>query len=129
VKNTERVLQGGVKVKIKVKGNGQECPFYTCSCPSPFVALLGDSRFLTGLGARFGMTMSYGGFLQPALVQEVLPIQRIPLRRPEAGVADDAAEFFFGRAVGHACGSYYVFFQHHRAYVVASEAQAHLADF
>src|ERR1700685_3512727 len=63
------------------------------------------------------------------LIQEVLPVQRIPLRRPEARVADDAAQLFFCRAVGHACGSYYVFFQHHRAYVVAAEAEAHLADF
>ncbi len=63
------------------------------------------------------------------LIQEILPIQRIPLRGPEARVADDAAQFFFGGAVGHACGSYYIFFQHHRAYVVAAEAEAHLADF
>src|SRR5258708_6884430 len=63
------------------------------------------------------------------LVEEVLPIQRIALRRTESRIADDAAEFFFSRAVRHACGSYYVFFQHHRAYVVAAEAEAHLADF
>jgi hypothetical protein len=33
---------------IKVKGNGQECPFHTSGGA--------NSRFLTGLGARFGMT-------------------------------------------------------------------------
>ena len=63
------------------------------------------------------------------LVQEVLPIQRISLRGAEARIADDAAQLFFGGAVGHAGGSHYIFFQHHRAYVVAAEAQAHLADF
>jgi hypothetical protein len=45
-------------------------------------------------------------------VQKVLPIQRIPLRRPESRIADDAPQLFFCRAVRHACGSYYVFFQH-----------------
>jgi len=64
-----------------------------------------------------------------ALIQEVLPIKRIPLGRSESGVADDPAEFFFRGAVGHACGSHYIFFQHYRAYVVAAEAEAHLADF
>src|SRR5260370_32701887 len=63
------------------------------------------------------------------LVEEVLPVQRVALGGAESRIADDAAEFFFSRAVRHACGSYYVFFEHHRAYVVAAEAQAHLADF
>ncbi len=35
------------KNKNKVKGSGQECPLHTSR-----------SRFLTGLGARFGMTKS-----------------------------------------------------------------------
>jgi hypothetical protein len=35
------------QVKIKVKGSGQECPLHTGNV---------NSRFLTGLGARFGMT-------------------------------------------------------------------------
>src|ERR1700733_6860360 len=43
-----------VRVKIKVKGNGPECPFH----PSRS----GDSRFLTELGARFGMTGIGAGF-------------------------------------------------------------------
>jgi len=64
-----------------------------------------------------------------SLVQEVLPIQGVALRRPESCVANNPAEFFFCRAVRHACGSYYIFFQHHRAYVIATEAEAHLADF
>jgi hypothetical protein len=74
------------------------------------------------------MTKSFDGFLLTALVQEVLPIQRVPLCRPEAGVADNSAQLFFRDAVGYACGSYYVFFKHHRAYVVAAEAQACLED-
>ena len=67
--------------------------------------------------------------MDESLVQEVLPIQSVALRRSESCVANNPAEFFFCRAVGYACGSYYIFFQHHRAYVVAAEAQAHLADF
>ncbi len=63
------------------------------------------------------------------LVQEVLAIQRVSLGGAEAGVADYAAQFLFGSAVGYARGSYYILFQHHRAYVVAAEAEAHLADF
>ncbi len=63
------------------------------------------------------------------LVQEELPVERIPLRRPEACIANDSAQLFFCRAVGHAGGSHYIFFQHHRADIVAAEAQAHLADF
>jgi len=43
-----------VKIKVKVKGNGPECPFH----PSRS----GDSRFLTGLGAWFGMTGIGAGF-------------------------------------------------------------------
>src|SRR5579864_2901947 len=45
-------------------------------------------------------------------VQKVRSIQRVPLHRPEPGVANDAAKFFFGRAVGHAGGADDVFFKH-----------------
>src|SRR5580692_1527202 len=45
-----------------------------------------------------------------SLVQEVLTVESVSLGGAEAGVADDAAEFFFSRAVGYACGSYYIFF-------------------
>src|SRR5258706_7818412 len=79
------------------------------------------SRLLTGLDARSRMTES--------LVQEVLSVEGIALGRAEAGVADYAAKLLFCRAVRHACGSYYIFFEHHRADVVAAEAEAHLADF
>ena len=57
------------------------------------------------------------------------PIERVALRGLEAGVADDAAQLFFGGAVGDAGGAHHVLFQHDRAHVVAAEAQAHLADF
>src|ERR1035441_9374280 len=62
-------------------------------------------------------------------VQKILPVQRIPLRRTEARIAYDAPQFLFGCAVGHARGADHVLLQHHRAHVVAAEAQAHLADF
>ena len=66
---------------------------------------------------------------RPALIQKVLPIQRISLGGAESGVADNAAQFLFRGAVGHACSPHYIFFQHHRANVVAAEAQSHLANF
>jgi hypothetical protein len=44
------------------------------------------------------------------LVQEVLPVQRIPLRGAKAGVADYSSQFFFGGAVGYTGGADYVFF-------------------
>jgi hypothetical protein len=46
------------------------------------------------------------------LIQEVLPVQSISLRRPESSVADYSAQLFFGRAVSDARGSYYILFQH-----------------
>src|SRR5580693_937754 len=61
-------------------------------------------------------------------IQEVLTVQRVPLCGTESGVADDAAQLFFCCAIGHACGADYIFFEHHRADIVAAEAQAHLAD-
>jgi len=33
------------------------------------------------------------------LIQEIRPVQCVSLRGIESGVADDAAEFFFGRAI------------------------------
>jgi len=48
-----------VSLKVKVKSSGQECPLHTGKA---------NSRFLTGLSARFGMTLfwwmvlSHGGF-------------------------------------------------------------------
>ena len=43
------IARGAAESNSKVKGNGQECPFHTSSDGA-------NSRFLTGLGARFGMT-------------------------------------------------------------------------
>ena len=48
--------------------------------------------------------------MMAVLVQEVLPIQRVTLGGAEAGVADNAAQFFFGGAVGYAGGADYIFF-------------------
>ncbi len=62
-------------------------------------------------------------------IQEILPIQRIPLRGPKSRIADNPPQLFFRGAVVHTGGSHYVFFQHDGAYVVAAEAEAHLADF
>src|SRR5438309_5934372 len=62
-------------------------------------------------------------------IQEVRPVQRVPLRRLKPRITNNAAQLFFSSAVGHAGGANDVFFEHHRADVVAAEAQAHLADF
>jgi hypothetical protein len=54
----------GLKTKInfknKVKSDGQECPFHTA------IAACWDSRFLTGLSARFGMTSFFSAILLAA---------------------------------------------------------------
>ena len=63
------------------------------------------------------------------LIQKILPVQGIPLRRTEPGIANNPPQLFFGRAVGHARSAYDVLFQHHRAHIVPTKAQAHLADF
>jgi hypothetical protein len=47
------------------------------------------------------------------LIQEVLSVQRVPLGGLESGITNDAAEFLFGCAVGHADGASDVFFSHH----------------
>jgi hypothetical protein len=103
----------GVRIKIKVKGNGQECPFHTGGALAPRTAEGGCPHMDRG----------------HPLVQEVLPIEGVALGGAEARIADDAAQLFFGGAIVHARGSDYIFFQHHRPHVVAAEAEAHLADF
>src|SRR3954447_9386134 len=55
-------------------------------------------------------------------VQEVLSVKGIALRGAEARIPDNPAQFFFGRAIGHARSSHHVFFQHDGAYVIATEA-------
>src|SRR5580658_8064305 len=61
-------------------------------------------------------------------VQKILPVQRIPLRRTETRISYDAPQLFFGGAIVYTGGADDVLFEHHRAHVVAPEAQAHLAD-
>src|SRR6185437_2550007 len=56
-------------------------------------------------------------------------IERIALDRFESGVADNVAQLFFCSAVAGAGGADYVFFQHHRADIVAAEAQTELQNF
>src|SRR5271165_2985205 len=68
------------------------------------------------------------GEKRKASVQKELRIQRVPLRRTEAGIADDAAQLFFGSAVAHTGGAHHVLLNHHRANIVAAEAQSGLAD-
>src|SRR5713101_10200993 len=63
------------------------------------------------------------------LVQEILPVKRIALRRPEPGIADHVAQFFFRGAIGYARRTHNVFFDHDRAYVIAAKTQSELADF
>jgi hypothetical protein len=101
----------GIKIKVEaktnVKGYGQESPFHT---------VVFHSRQTADSSPGFRPVRNdkeLGRFLRIVLVQEVLPVERIALRGAEAGVPDDAAQLFFGRAIRHACGSYYIFFEHH----------------
>ena len=63
------------------------------------------------------------------LVEEEGAVEGVALDGAEAGVADGAAKFFFGGAVGGAGGADHVFLEHDGADVVAAEAEAHLEDF
>ena len=47
------------------------------------------------------------------LVQEILAVQRIPLRGTETRVTDDPPQLFLGRAVGDTGCSHNVLLQHH----------------
>jgi hypothetical protein len=42
----------------------------------------------------------------------MLAVERVAAGWAEASVSDYTAQFFFCGAVGYACGSYYIFFQH-----------------
>ena len=57
-------------------------------------------------------------------VEKHRAVEGVALDGLEAGVADDAAKFFFGGAVARACGFDDVFFEHDGAYVVAAEVQS-----
>ena len=63
------------------------------------------------------------------LVEEHGAVEGVALDGFEAGVADDAAEFFFGGAVAGAGGFDYVLFEHDGAYVVAAKVEAEFEDF
>src|SRR5215470_6562093 len=62
------------------------------------------------------------------LVQEVLSIQRISLRRTESRVANNPSQLFLGRAVRHAGCPHHILLEHHRADVVSAKPQPHLAN-
>src|SRR6185312_10632713 len=64
-----------------------------------------------------------------ALVQEVLPIERVALSGAEAGIADDVPQLFFRGVIGDTRRTDYVFFEHDRANIIAAEAKAELQDF
>ncbi len=59
-----------------------------------------------------------------ASIQEHRSVERIALDRLEAGVANDAAQFFFCRAIRRSRSSDHILFQHHRAHIVAAEVEA-----
>jgi hypothetical protein len=82
-----------------------------------------DCQFGTGLAVRPSDAEAPAAESLPS-IQEIRPIQRIPLHRLKPRVADDAAQLLFCGAVGHAGGADYVFFQHYGSDVVAAEAQA-----
>src|SRR5258707_13131927 len=67
-------------------------------------------------------------YRKQTLVQEVLPVQGVPLLGNKSGVADHAAQLFFRGAVGHSGRADNVFFKHHRANVIAAKAQTELTD-
>src|SRR4029077_15928993 len=62
-------------------------------------------------------------------VQKQLPIQRVSSLRHKPRVANHPPQLFFCGAVSNAGGAHNVFFQHHRAKVIAAKAQPQLADF
>jgi len=65
------------------------------------------------LGRDVSVRVRLGPGVPCFLIQEVRPVQRVPLHGAEAGVADDAAELLFCGAIRHAGGTHHIFFQHH----------------
>ncbi len=59
-----------------------------------------------------------------ALVEEHGAVEGVALDGLEAGVADDAAKFLFGGAVGGAGGLDHIFLEHDRADVIAAKVEA-----
>src|SRR6059036_2856887 len=68
-----------------------------------------------------------GSWQHATSIQEIRSIQGISLRGPEARIAYDAAQFFFGCAIIHSRRPDHILFQHHGTNVVSAEAQTHLA--
>src|SRR6185369_9501412 len=58
------------------------------------------------------------------LVEKHGAVEGVALDGPEAGVTDDAAEFFFCCAVAGAGGLDHVLFEHDGTYVVSAEVEA-----
>ena len=83
-------------------------------------------------GLKFPVVAEHGAPIfvryEAALIEEHGAVEGVALDGLEAGVADDAAEFFFRGAVAGAGGFDDVLFEHDGAYVVAAEAQAQLED-
>ena len=61
-------------------------------------------------------------------VQEKFRVQGVALGGTETGIADDAPQLFFRGAIANPGRPHHVLLDHHRAYIVAAEAQAGLAD-
>jgi len=84
------IARGAAESNSKVKGNGQECPFHTSSDGA-------NSRFLTGLGARFGMTKIWDGLAY--FLRSAFPPGLKPGSIPWA-LGGAEAPLFHGRAGG-----------------------------
>ena len=63
-----------------------------------------------------------------ALIQKHRAVERVALDGLEAGVADDAAQLFFGGAVRGAGRADDIFFEHDRTHVVTAEVEAELEN-
>src|SRR5258706_15121073 len=61
------------------------------------------------------------------LIQKIGAIERVALLRNEARVANQAAQFLFGRLMIRASGAHHVLFDHDRAHVVPTKTQPELA--
>jgi hypothetical protein len=84
--------------------------------PTPWAVSMGP------IDARFRMTREWMA-REFALVQEHGAVEGVALDGLEAGVADDAAEFFLGSAVRGAGRFDHVLFEHDGAYIVAAEVK------
>jgi hypothetical protein len=100
----------GARSKAKVKSNGQECPFHTGFVAFAACGASRQQQVPLRAWRPVRNDKSFYGSAEAPLVQEILAVEGVALGGAEAGVANDSAELFFCGAVGHACGSYYIFF-------------------